>query len=49
MYVYIATVKLSSGAEVKIDITARNWKEAASKICGHDVISMKRVPHKVMR
>jgi hypothetical protein len=49
MYVYIATVQLSSGTEVKIDIVARNWSEAVSKIGSQNVTNMKREAHKVVR
>lgn len=49
MHLYEATIKLSSGAEVKLDTVARSWDEAVEILANRNMVSMKRIPHVVMR
>lgn len=56
MYVYDFSIKVGSGVDgdpervVNVDIAARNWKEACSKLApSMNVVAMKRRPVKILR
>jgi hypothetical protein len=48
-YLYQATIKLKSGAEVKLDTVARSWDEAVKILANRNMVSINRIPHVVMR
>ncbi len=48
MFVYIAKIKLESGAYVTIDITARNFSDACDKVADRDLVGMTRLGYKVI-